>query len=100
MTRDRIYKIIEKIGIYDLQEYSDRRPLIADGATITFEESEGGSEGSGEEWWMVLKVVDETGESFWEIPGAYYSNYGIEAEKSNIYQVKSVPKTIQVWVAV
>ena len=74
MTKEKILGIISGIGIYDLQEYSDRRPLIVDGATITCEESEGGHEGAGEEWWMVLKVVDETGERFWEIPGAYYSN--------------------------
>jgi len=58
----------------------------------------GGSEGAGEEHWVVIKLTSpEKQETYWKIPGWYQSYNGSELEFNNLYQVEIGEKVIKVW---
>lgn len=58
--------------------------------------TEGGGEGDGEEYWVVIKarlLKNPNEETLWKIPGFYQSYAGGELDIYDTYQVKPVEKT-------
>lgn len=100
MTKGRLWELLEGKDDYDIEEWTEKKPLVVDGVFIFEKDSHGGYEGAGEEHWRVLSVTDEKGkETFWKIPGYYYSHDGAYLERRNVFQVLPKEKTIIVWSA-
>lgn len=66
--------------------------------TITTKEVYGGSQGAGEDHWVILEINNAGEITYWKIPG-WYTSYGGGAtlEIDNIYPVQPVKKTVTVW---
>ena len=58
---------------------------------------EGGREGGGEYYHMVIRVTENGDKSLWMIPGYYMSHEGTTKEFSNVFAVAPVEKTITVY---
>lgn len=75
-------------------------PVEVDGYTISLEQRFGGSQGAGEEHWIVLRFEKEGEEtSFWLIPGWYQSYNGAELEYGDAYRVESYERVVRDWKA-
>jgi len=79
-------------------EESDTPLKITEEYSFEFEQKEGGYEGGGEEYWVVIKLV-KNGEthSYWKIPGWYQSYDGGELEWSDTYRVYPYTKLVTDW---
>lgn len=84
---------------------------IDDEWSIKMVESCGGSEGDGEERWVVFALLQTIRNgiggmvpnnplvhSYWKVPGYYASFNGSEFEVYNMHQVKQEQRTVNVWV--
>jgi hypothetical protein len=96
--RELIIEALKKLGAPGRLAYKYKEGFLYKNLTILEEESYGG-EGQGDEYWMVIKVIenDTKNVSFWEIPGWYRSDDGGEYEIDNIFEVVSKEKVITVW---
>jgi len=56
--------------------------------TFNVEECIGGSEGEGEEHYLILKLVGGGETSLWKVPGYYSSYEGSELEWDSMYKVE------------
>ena len=92
---------------YDEKEYSCKGSSLIreesnfeyEGHKFNFEEQRGG-EGQGDDYWIVFSVTSlaVAGEVFYyKVPGWYQSHNGAELEWDNVFEVKSVEKTVTVW---
>lgn len=67
------------------------------GYKVTCEERYGGSEGDGEEHYVVLKFELDGVEQYWLIPGFYQSYEGSSLEYSDAYKVEPYEETVRDW---
>lgn len=92
---------------YNEKEYSsegsalirDERSFEYEGHKFAHEEQFGG-EGQGDNYWIVFSVANLANASdvvYYQVPGWYQSHNGSELEWDNMFEVKSVQKTINVW---
>ena len=91
-------------AIVDFDEFdltSDFKPIevydLGNNCTLHCAECFGGSEGDGEEHWLVVKIKHNSIETCWMVPGWYASYDGGELEWENAYQVESYEKTVIAW---
>lgn len=86
---------------YFKEKWGARKILeTEDGWRTECVESYGGGEGSGEERWVVIKVIDPVAnETFWEIPGFYQSYHGSEFQIDETFRVIKKQKMIDYWEA-
>lgn len=70
---------------------------LGNNCTVNCVESYGGCEGSGEEYWIVVKIKHNSIETYWKVPGWYQSYEGSELEWNNAYQVEQYEKTVLAW---
>lgn len=101
--KDRLIKLLNGYRPYEFEEFTeyehknemvDNR-LKDDGLIVEFYNSKGGGEGSGEEYYIILKVTLGEEESLWKIPGSYYSHDGVYIELGNIHQVEEYEKVVK-----
>lgn len=83
---------------FEAQEEGSSIPET-DGLEISVKYVEGGHEGAGEVFFIILEVKEvATGKiTHWEIPGWYQSYNGAEYTIEDMFQVKPAEKTIIVW---
>lgn len=92
------HSLIEEI------DYRDKSFELPDIGTVTLVESHGGGEGSGEERWIVFKVVSNPGtriaeERLFRRNGYYASFHGSDFDGPT-EEVQPTEKSITVWTAV
>lgn len=75
---DAVQGLFEDWGTYGYDN-----PIQENGLTIILEDSYGG-EGLGEEYWIVLKVVNGDDTQYFKVEG-WYSSFGSEGPFSSVY---------------
>lgn len=102
LTQEQIVKIINDDETYDERQeilrYEESETFEVDGHTFKHVDRYGGK-GLGEEYWVIFSVSNDKETTYWKVPGFYQSHYGAELEWSDIFEVKSVEKTVTVWEA-
>lgn len=102
--KDRLIELLNGYRPYEFEEFCeseykgkkvDNRPKDDDGLIVEYYNSKGGYEGSGEEYYIILKVTLGKEESLWKIPGSYYSHDGVYIELGNIHQVEEYEKVVK-----
>ena len=90
--------------IVDFDEFDltdDNKPVeiydLGNNCKLSCDECYGGSEGAGEEHWVVVKIEHNSTATFWMVPGWYASYDGGELEWDNAHQVESYEKTVIAW---
>lgn len=68
-----------------------------DDLTLKVEEVFGGSEGDGEEYYIVFSATSGAETKYFKIPGWYQSYHGRELEINNTHEVVPAEKVIRVW---
>jgi hypothetical protein len=92
---------------YGEKEYSgegnsiieEERSFEHEGHKFDYEEQYGGMD-MGSEYWIVFSVTslaDAGDVAYYKVPGWYQSYCGSELEWDNLFEVKSVEKTVTVW---
>lgn len=66
---------------------------------VSFKEVEryGGTEGSGEEHWVVFSVESGGDIQYFKVPGYYQSYNGAELEFENLYEVTPGEVMVRIW---
>lgn len=80
-------------GMSELENWTDESGFI-----ISTVDELGGSEGDGENHYVVLEIKQGEEKAFYLCPGYYASHDGRYLEPENAYEVVSKEKMITVWV--
>jgi hypothetical protein len=85
---------------------SDGQDILTDEYSFEYEghkfshEEQFGGEGQGDDYWIVFSVAsltDDKDVTYYKVPGWHQSHCGSELEWDNLFEVKSVEKTVTVW---
>ncbi len=99
LNKKQLLEIINKAkeeGLLEDIEYG-MQPKLVEGITFNTEESHGGGEGSGENFWFVFSTDKDGVKQYWEVDGSYYSYHGLEYDWNDLYEVEPGTKVVNVW---
>ncbi len=87
---------IEQGATWDEFEYTPEEGIRIEGLGTVFLEKQHGGEGEGDDYYIVLKIVDGETVRFFKKPG-WYASYDGGYLDGDLFEVKAVERTVTFW---